>query len=104
MRNFLAKFVTHLEPRKFTASSDLIQEQYEEVFEVVLIMTGAVGIGYRLFDEIFFGRRILISKAARVLSHGQIKVINDYACYLDKSSEFLYRAFKNTEALAIRRK
>ena len=66
-------------------------------------MKGAVGVGYRLFNEIFYGKKILIPKVDRVLNIRQLKVINDYSCMTGKSSEFLYRALETTEALAIRR-
>jgi hypothetical protein len=63
MRNFLVEFVRTLEPRFYNQSNgDMIQDQYEEIFEVVYITKGAVGIGYRLFNEVFFGMQILMSK------------------------------------------
>ena len=56
MRNFLVVFVRALEPRFYNQqNNDMIQDQYEEIFEVVYITKGAVGIGYRLFNEVFFG-------------------------------------------------
>ena len=66
-------------------------------------MNGAVGVGYRLFDEIFFGKKILIPKGPRVLALRKLCVINDYSCITNKGSEFLYRAIETTEALAMRR-
>ena len=56
MRIFLVDFVKTLEPRFYKqGQSDMIQDQYEEIFEVVFITKGAVGVGYRLFNEIFYG-------------------------------------------------
>ena len=66
-------------------------------------MNGAVGVGYRLFDEFFFGKKILIPKGPRVLVRRKLNVINDYSCITGKGSEFLYRAIETTEALAMRR-
>lgn len=39
-----------LEPRVYPAST-LIQDQYDEVFEVLYVMKGRVGVGYRLYNE-----------------------------------------------------
>jgi hypothetical protein len=56
MRKFLVSFVKNLEPRHYIQSSgEFIQDQYEEIFEVVFITKGSVGVGYRLFNEIFYG-------------------------------------------------
>lgn len=99
----MVQFVRNLEPRKYTIDGDVIQEQYEEIFEVVFILNGAVGVGYRLFDEFFFGKTILISKGPRVLGQKKLNVINDYSCITNKGSEFLYRAIETTEAFAMRR-
>ena len=97
------QFVRYLEPRKYTIDGDIIQEQYEEIFEVVFIMNGAVGVGYRLFDEMFFGKKIIIPKGSRVLNRRKLNVINDYSCLTQKGSEFFYRALEVSEALAMRR-
>lgn len=97
LREFLVGFVQHLEPRIYDVNSDLIQEQHEEIFEVLFLMSGAVGVGYRLFSEIFYGTQLFM-KNKRVFS-----VINDYQCLENKCSEFLYKAIDNVEALAIRK-
>ena len=102
-QNYLVQFVRLLEPRRFTSDGDYMQEQYEEIFEVFFIMNGAVGVGYRLFDEFFFGKKIIIPKGARVISKKKLNVINDYSCITGKGSEFHYRAIETTEALAMRR-
>lgn len=92
-------FVVKLEPRLFDKNNnDIIQDQYEEVFEVTFITTGAVGVGYRLFNEVFYGMSIIMSKNKRIISP-----INDYSCVSNKSSEFLYTPVEKVEALAIRR-
>ena len=49
------RFVKILEPRFYNQNTGIIQEQYEEIFEVFFINSGAVGVGYRLFSEIFYG-------------------------------------------------
>ena len=66
-------------------------------------MNGAVGVGYRLFDEIFYGKKILIPHGRRVLAKSKLNVINDYSSITGKGSEFLYRAIETTESLAMRR-
>jgi hypothetical protein len=52
----MEEFVKKLEPRCYDNSkNDIIQDQYVEVFECVLITKGGVGIGYRFFNELFYG-------------------------------------------------
>ena len=71
----------------------MIQDQHSEIFEVFYIMKGNVGVGYRLFNEIFLGL---------VLQRG--RVINDYALITSKVSEFLYQPIlENVEGFALRR-
>lgn len=95
----MSEFVKKLEPRIFDkAKNDIIQDQYEEVFEVVFITTGSVGVGYRLFNEVFYGMRIIMTKQKRIIAP-----INDYSSLFNKSSEFLYQPIEKVEALAIRR-
>lgn len=82
----MSEFVKRLEPRIYDKNAgDIIQDQYEEVFEVVFIMNGTIGVGYRLFNEVFYGVSIVMSKTKRIISP-----INDYSCISNKSSEFLY--------------
>ena len=82
-----------LEPRQY-ASGDIIQDQYDEVFEVLYIMKGRVGVGYRLYNEQAFGV---------VLQRGH--VVNDYAVMTQRVSEFRYEVIiePQVEGLAIRR-
>ena len=61
-------------------------------------MKGTVGVGYRLFNEIFYGTKLQMSQEKKINS-----VINDYSCLYDKSSEFLYRPIDIVEALAMRK-
>lgn len=98
MRIFLVSLVKYLEPRYYHTNDEMIQDQYEEVFEVFYVTRGAVGVGYRLFDEIFYGMRIVMSREKRVNTG-----INDYSCLHNKCSEFLYMPVEYTEALAMRR-
>ena len=99
MRNFLVEFVKALEPRFYLSSNDdMIQDQYEEVFEVFYVTKGAVCVGYRLFNEIFYGMRIVMSQEKKIIS-----AINDYSCLHNKCSEFLFMPVEFTEALAMRR-
>lgn len=53
---YLRNFVKEFEPRYYDNTTGFIQEQYEEIFEISFIMKGAVAVGYRLFNEIFYGR------------------------------------------------
>lgn len=65
---------------------------------MVFITNGAVGVGYRLFNEIFYGMSIIMSKTKKIISP-----INDYSCLSNKSSEFLYKPIEYVEALAMRK-
>ena len=81
-----------LEPRQFLPN-DIIQDQNEEVYEVLFIMKGKVGVGYRLFNSIHYGK-ILMTK----------NVVNDYAMLRDKMSEFTYKPIiDKVEGLCMRR-
>lgn len=63
------------------------------MFEVLFIMKGKVGVGYRLFNTIHYGR-ILTTK----------NVVNDYAMLRDKVSEFTYiPIIDRAEGLCMRR-
>lgn len=50
------------------------------MFEVLFILKGRVGVGYRLFNEVFMG-----------LALKERQVVNDYAIIHNKVSEFLYQ-------------
>mmetsp|Transcript_37524 Transcript_37524/g.57481 ORF Transcript_37524/g.57481 Transcript_37524/m.57481 type:complete len:550 (+) Transcript_37524:1340-2989(+) len=95
-RKFLVEFVKRLEPRYYFG--DMIQDQYEEIFEVIFIMKGSTGVGYRLFNEIFYGKQLIMTKNQKILS-----VINDYSSLYNKCSEFLYTPIDKVEALAMRK-
>ena len=53
-QEFLQMLVKQLEPRFYNMTTGLIQEQYEEVFEVVFILNGSVGVGYKLMGDDFY--------------------------------------------------
>ena len=38
-----------------------MQEQYEEIFEIVFITSGSMGVGYRILNEIFYGKSIMMN-------------------------------------------
>ena len=80
-KKFIVQVCHNLEPRIYK-SNKVIQEQYHEVYEVLFITEGSVRVGYRLFNETYYGK-MLERKA----------VVNDYSCAFDKCSEFLYTAF-----------
>jgi hypothetical protein len=72
---------------------ELIQDQDQEVFEVLYILSGKVGVGYRLFNEIFLGMALSTRST-----------INDYAMISGKVSEFLYMPImEHVNGLALRR-
>jgi len=95
--------VKKLEPRIFVHSGDMVQDQYEEVFEVVFVMKGAVAIGYRLFDEIFYGKKFIVANDHKRANKKKLSVLNDYSCLFNKCSEFLYLPIDNVEGLAMRK-
>lgn len=76
----------------------IIQDQHEEVFEVIFIMKGTIGVGYRLFNEVFYGVQIIMSAEKRIICP-----INDYYSLFEKCSEFLYSPINNIDALGIRK-
>lgn len=92
-RKNITVFLKALEPRRYEIG-DIIQEQNLEVYEVVFIMRGKVGVAYRLFNDVFFG-----------LALTPRYVINDYAMLRQKVSEFIYKPIlcDNVEGLAIRK-
>lgn len=96
-RAWLVSFVKCLEPRYYK-TGEFIQEQYEEIFEVVYIMKGTVGVGYRLFSETFYGVKLMMSSERKINT-----AINDYSSLNNKCSEFLYRPLDFVEALAMRK-
>ena len=65
---------------------------------MLFILKGSVGIGYRLFNEIFYGMRIVMSINKKIISP-----INDYSCLNNKNSEFLYTPIDKIEAYGIRK-
>ena len=86
----MRKFLSFLEPRYFKLD-DMVQDQYHEVFEVIFIMKGQVGVGYRLLTHVFYGKAL----QAR-------DVVNDYAMLRNKVSEFIYKPVKDfAEGLSI---
>lgn len=74
-------------------------------------MKGTVGVGYRLFNEIFYGKKIHMAKANdnpqqlkfEKKKQPKLNVINDYSSLLNKCSEFLYRPIEAVEALGMRK-
>ena len=65
---------------------------------MVFVTKGSVGVGYRLFNEIFFGKQIIMSLYKKIIS-----VINDYSCLHSKCSEFLYKPIDFVEAMSMRK-
>lgn len=51
----MVELLKNLEPRLYFNSDGIIQDQFEEVFELFYIMNGKVGVGYRIFNDVFLG-------------------------------------------------
>lgn len=68
-------------------------------------MKGACAVGYRLFEEIFYGQKMIMKNMIMNKKHKKLgksfTVINDYSCIYNKCSEFLYTPIKKVEALGI---
>lgn len=93
-RPHLVRLLKEFQPRQYVIGrDDFIQDQFEEVFEVLYIMKGKVGVGYRLFNEVFLGMALKDQQ-----------VINDYAIIQEKVSEFIYKPIlEKVEGLALKR-
>ena len=92
-REKMKNFLICLEPRFYLESGPLIQDQNHEVSEILFIMKGRVGVGYRIFNELFLGMQIYSRQ-----------IINDYAMINEKVSEFIYMPIiDNVEGLALRK-
>ena len=75
----MIEVLNNLEPRLYHESNNYIQDQYQEIFEVLFITHGAVAVGYRLFNDVFFAKSLKSSQ-----------IVGAYDCHHDKVSEFLY--------------
>ena len=91
-RVFLVKFLNCLEPRRYAEANGIIQDQFQEVFEVLFVMHGSVVVGYRLFNETFYAR-----------SMNQNVVVGDFACLNNKVSEFLYCGKELVSGFAVKK-
>lgn len=92
-RQQIVKLLKELQPRRYQVGGNIIQDQHGEVFEAFFIMKGKVGVGYRLFNEVFMG-----------LALKERQVVNDYAIIHNKVSEFLYQPIiESAEGLALKR-
>jgi hypothetical protein len=92
-RENITELLKHLEPRRYIVGEDKIQEQNQEVDDVIFIMSGKVGVGYRLFNQVFYG-----------LSLHRRQVINDHCMIHEKVSEFSYIPIVETvNAMALRK-
>ena len=63
-----------------------------------MITKGGVGVGYRFFNEIFYGTKIVMNKKKNITC-----AINDYSALHDKCSEYLYQPIDRVEAFAMRK-
>ena len=62
------------------------------------MMKGAVAVGYRLFNEVFYGKQLKLDSIVKSNT-----VINDYSALFRKGAEFLYFPIDKVEAIAFRR-
>jgi hypothetical protein len=81
-----------LDPRQYH-EKELIQEQFQEVYEVFFTTGGSILIGYRIFNEQFYAKQI----------GENTTVIGDFSCIQNKVSEFLYESHEYTCGFAIKR-
>lgn len=88
----MVKLLQSFEPR-FYNTQTMIQDQYQEIYEVLLVDTGGILIGYRLFNSIIF---------AKEQSNRQI-IIGDFSCIHNKVSEFLYSPSEHVQGYAIKK-
>lgn len=91
-RQFMVKFLQTLEPRLFTNLDELIQDQYQEVYEVLFVTSGSVLVGYRLFRETFWAK--LLQRRA---------IIGAFPCMTNKVSEFMYKPVEVIHGFAIKK-
>ena len=92
-RVFLVKFLSCLEPRQYSENDGLIQDQFNEVYEVLYVMKGGLVVGYRLFNDTFWAKYLKEEHA----------IIGDFACLHNKVSEFLYKPHEVITGFAIKK-
>jgi hypothetical protein len=90
--DFIFVILNNLMPRLYHESDDFIQDQYCEIFEVLFITHGAVAVGYRQFNEVYFGKSLKSSM-----------IVGDFDCIHGKVSEFLYRSIVQTRGFAMKK-
>jgi len=61
-------------------------------------MKGAFAVGYRLFNEVFFGKQMQMNGIRK-----SVTVINDYSALYKKCAEFLYFPLDKVEGFAFRK-
>jgi len=59
---------------------------------------GNVAVGYRLFNETFYGKLLTMSTYRKTHT-----IINDYSALYGKCSEFLFMPLERVECFAMRR-
>jgi hypothetical protein len=60
---------------------------------MTFVMTGEVGVGYRMLNQIYTAKKF-----------GQNIIIGDYYCLTNKTSEFLYAVLTEVTGFAINKK
>ena len=84
-------FFKRLEPRYFL-EHQLLQDQFEEVYEVQFITKGQVAVGYRLYNEEYFAKTLK-----------DYANIGAYGCLKNKVSEFFFRSLERVETFGMRK-
>jgi len=92
LRVFLVEFLNYLEPRRYEEQDGIIQDQFQEVYEVLFVTSGNVLVGYRLFNDIFYTK-----------SMSNQAIVGDFACLYNKVSEFLYKPQDILEGYSIKK-
>lgn len=87
----MVKFLRTLEPRQFVDLDEIIQDQYQEVYEVLFVTSGSVLVGYRLFRETFWAKFL------------QRAIIGAFPCMTNKVSEFIYKPMEIIHGFAIKK-
>lgn len=93
-RQNMVQLLEKLEPRQYLMNTEtVVQDQFTEVFELFFLIKGQIGVGYRIFNDVFLGMALK-----------ERRIMNDYAMIHNKVSEFLYQPIVEVvEGLALRR-
>jgi hypothetical protein len=58
-KELIYRIINSLKPRQYLSEDDqLVQGQFEEIFEVIFIMKGNISVGYQLINNTFFAKTL----------------------------------------------